>query len=332
MSRSSREIDVGLMRVVRELARMGTVTAAAASLGKSQSTLSHALDQLRQHYRDALFVRSGRRLAPTALGMRLAEEATRLLLDFDRLQSLSIAFEPERVPQHFRVHMLDLAELLILPGLLRIIDEARLKVEIDVVRVDGHDVWAELEAGRLDLVIGTPWKTHATLVRQQLLEEQYVGIARVGHPLGAQLDTLTGYLRCMHCAVAPRGPALSRIEAALGALSPERRVVTRVPDFLSVPSLVASTDVVAAVPATLVGLHPLGTRLRVFALPVAQRRFKVMQHWHRRAHEEPASRWLRKAVHDVVAREVVRLQAAWHVHHNRWTSLLCTSAGVARSD
>lgn len=304
MAKLGEEIDVGLLRVVRELSRQGTVTAAAASLDKSQSTLSHALDRLRRHYGDPLFISAGRQLTRTPLGMRLVEEAERLLIDFDRVQALSLSFDPERARRRFRIHMLDLAEMLILPGLLRVLDQRRHGVEIEVVRVPGQDAWSDLEVGRLDLVIGTPWKAHPTLRRQQILEEQYVGIARKGHPLQAQLHTLQGYLRCIHCAVAPRGPALGRIEAALDALSPDRRVALRVPDFLAVPSLVAGTDAVAAVPSTLLDLHPLGAELLVFDLPVVQARFKVMQHWHRRSHEDPASRWLRQTVHEVVAQEV----------------------------
>ncbi|MBI5719591.1 MAG: LysR family transcriptional regulator [Burkholderiales bacterium] len=310
MSRSAEEIDVGLLRVVRELSRHGTVTAAAASLGKSQSTLSHALDRLRRHYGDPLFLSAGRQLTRTPLGARLVEEAERLLIDFDRLQGLSVTFDPERAHHRFRVHMLDLAELLILPGLVRTLGERPHGVEIEVLRLAGNAVWSELEAGRLDLVIGTPWKAHATLMRQQILDERYVGIARKGHPLRGQLDTLDGYLRCTHCTVAPRGPALGRIEAALEALSPARHVVMRVPDYLSIPSLVATTDAVAAVPSTLVDLHPLGRELLVFNLPVAQARFKVVQHWHRRAHEDPASRWLRRTVHGVVAQAMHSMQAA----------------------
>jgi len=304
MSRMGEEIDIGLLRVVRELGRQGTVTAAAASLGKSQSTVSHARDRLRRHYGDRLFVPAGRQLTRTPLGMRLVEEAERLLIDFDRLQALSVSFDPERARRRFSVHMLDLAELLILPGLLRVLDKQGQGVEIEVVRVAGQDAWTDLEVGRLDLVIGTPWKAHPTLRRQLILEEQYVGIARKGHPLQAQLHTIEGYLRCTHCAVAPRGPALGRIEAALDTLSPHRRVALRVPDFLAVPSLVATTDAVAAVPSTLLDLHPLGAELQVFDLPVAQARFKVMQHWHRRSHEDPASQWLRQTVREVVAREV----------------------------
>jgi DNA-binding transcriptional LysR family regulator len=291
VSRSSEEIDVGLLRVVRELSRQGTVTAAAAALGKSQSTLSHALDRLRRHYRDPLFVPAG---------ARLAVEAERLLIDIDRVQTLAPSFDPKHTRYRFRVHMIDLAELLILPGLLRRLADSPSGVEIEVVRLAGQDVWSELELGRLDLVIGTPWKAHPTLLRQQILEEQFVGVAR------NQLGTLAGYLRCAHCAVMPRGPALSRIEAALEALSPSRRVLLRVPDYLSIPSLVSASDVVAAVPSTLVDLHPLGDKLLVFALPVTQARFKVVQHWHRRAHDDPACLWLRRTIHEVVKETAAR--------------------------
>lgn len=310
MSRSSEEIDIGLLRAVRELSRRGTVTAAAAYLGKSQSTLSHALERLRQHYRDPLFVSTGKQLTRTPLGARLAEEAERLLADIDRLQDLTVSFDPARDRYRFRVHMIDLAELLILPGLLRHLADAGPGIQIEVVRLPGQDVWSELEAGRLDLVIGTPWKAHTTLLRQRLLDEQYVGVARRGHPLRDQLGTLEGYLRCGHCAVVPRGPALGRIEAALEALSPARRVVLSVPDYLSVPTLVAKSDVIAAVPSTLVDLHPTGAELRVFALPVARTRFRVVQHWHRRAHQDPAHRWLRGAVHEIVAQLALRKRNA----------------------
>jgi DNA-binding transcriptional LysR family regulator len=170
MSRSSEEIDVGLLRVVRELSRQGTVTAAAAASGKSQSTLS-------------------------------------------RVQTLAPSFDPKQTRYRFRVHMIDLAELLILPGLLRrLADSASgVEIEIEVVRLAGQDVWSELEMGRLDRVIGTPWKAQPTLLRQQILEEQFVGVARKGHPLRQQLETLEGYLRC---AIARSCPAQWRWAAS----------------------------------------------------------------------------------------------------------------------
>lgn len=293
-------LDISLVQVIQALARHGTVTGAAAGLGLTQSTVSHALGRLRQHYGDPLFVPAGRQLSRTPLAVRLIAESERLLIDFDRVQSLTADFDPRQQRRRFRVHMIDVAELHILPGLLRHIDRERLSVEVEVVRVPGNGAWAELESGRLDLVIGTPWKAQPSLYRQRLMDEQYVGIARIGHPLLDHLHTVQGYLRASHCSVTPRGPALGRIEAALAALSPHRKVALQVPDFLSVPMLVGQSDLVAAVPSTLVSAHPQRDRLHVFALPITQPRFTVMQHWHARVQEDPANQWLRQTVHHVV--------------------------------
>lgn len=292
-------LDIDLLRVVQALARHGSVTAAAASLNLSQSTVSHALSRLRAHYGDPLFERSGNQLTRTPLAIKLATEAERLLLDFERVQRLSESFDPQRSSRVFRIHMIDVAELVFLPGLLRRIANEDWRIGLEIVHAGGEEVWAELEAGRIDLVIGTPSKAHPNLYRQRLLEQQYVGIARKSHPLRAELQTVSGYLRSAHCVVTPRGPAIGRIEAALAALSPSRRVQLQVPDFLSVPSLVAQSDLVAAVPESLVALHPDRPRLHVFALPIAQPRFTVVQHWHRRVHGDGANKWLRTLLRQV---------------------------------
>jgi DNA-binding transcriptional LysR family regulator len=297
-------IDIHLLQVVQALARHGTVTAAAAGLGLTQSTVSHALSRLRAHYGDPLFVPSGKQLSRTPLAMKLVQEADGLLLDFERVQSLTESFDPSQSRRTFRIHMIDVAELLVLPGLLQRIGDSSLGVRIEVVRAPGSEVWAELEAGRLDLVIGTPWKAQPSLYRQRLLDEQYVGIARASHPLRKQLETVSGYLRSAHCVVTPRGPALGRIEAALAALSPSRRVLLQVPDFLCVPALVAQSDLVAAIPSTLLALHPDAQRLHLFKLPIAQTRFTVVQHWHKRVHDDPASKWLRGVIREAVPEEL----------------------------
>jgi DNA-binding transcriptional LysR family regulator len=293
-------LDVASLRVVQALARHGTVTSAAHSLGLTQSTVSHALGKLRRHYGDPLFVPIGKQLSHTPLAARLIAESERLLIDFERIEAITAGFDPRLERQRFRVHMIDVAELHVLPGLLRHIAQEGLRVEVEVVRAAGHEAWSELESGRLDLVIGTPWKAQPSLYRQRLFDEQYVGIARAQHPLTEQLNTLDGYLRCVHCCVTPRGPAIGRIEAALAALSPLRKVRLRLPDYLSVPSLVAGSDLVAAVPATLVANHPARDLLKVFTLPITDAEFTVVQYWHPRVHEDPANMWLRRTVGDVM--------------------------------
>lgn len=299
-------LDIATLRVVQALARHGTVTSAAHSLGLTQSTVSHALGKLRRHYGDPLFVPIGKQLSHTPLAARLIAESERLLIDFERIASITSGFDPRVETQRFRIHMPDVAEVYVLPALLKHIAKEALLVDVEIVRATGHEAWRELESGRLDLVIGTPWKAQPSLYHQRLFDEQYVGIARAQHPLTDQLNTLDGYLRCMHCCVTPRGPAIGRLEAALAELSTMRKVRVQLSDYLSVPTLVADSDLVAAVPATLIANHPARHQLQVFSLPISQAEFTVVQYWHPRVHEDPANMWLRRTLGEVLSMRVHR--------------------------
>jgi DNA-binding transcriptional LysR family regulator len=60
-----RRLDGGLLLVFREVLRHRRTTDAAKRLGITQSTVSHALDRLRDLFGDPLFVRRPHGLEPT---------------------------------------------------------------------------------------------------------------------------------------------------------------------------------------------------------------------------------------------------------------------------
>src|SRR5262249_13089392 len=72
-------IDMTQWRLLASLAENYSLSAAAAKIGISQSTASHALAKLRQQAGDALFVRSGGGVTPTPYGARLCEAARNAL-------------------------------------------------------------------------------------------------------------------------------------------------------------------------------------------------------------------------------------------------------------
>jgi len=289
-------IDIQLLRVVQALSQHGTVTGAAEEMGLTQSTISHALGRLREHYKDPLFVRSGNKLQQTSLASLLVDEAARVVRDFDRVAVLVESFEPWSSRRTFRIHMNDLSELVLLPTLLSRWSAEGFASSIEVVRVPVQQVWQELEAGRIDLVIGTPAPVQPNLHRRRLFEEKYIGIARASHPLRGRLSSVAGYLSCNHCVVQHRGPVHAQLEARLSALGAERRIHLQVPGLLSVPTIVAQSDLVAAVPSSIVNVHPGRVPLHVFTLPVAKASFEVVQHWHARRHHDPAHKWLRAEI------------------------------------
>jgi DNA-binding transcriptional LysR family regulator len=76
-----------------------------------------------------------------------------------------------------------------------------------------------------------------------------------------------------------------------------RKVVLHTPHFLSIPIVIARSDLVATVPHALAIYFTRMSRDLAFALPPFDiAGFDVKQHWHRKFHNDPRNRWLREQV------------------------------------
>src|SRR5579875_1829511 len=89
---AARPLDVGRLRVLREVRLRGTIAAAARSLGLTASAVSQQLSALEREAGTALVERTPRGVVPTAAGRALAaraEEVVEVLAaaraDLDRL-------------------------------------------------------------------------------------------------------------------------------------------------------------------------------------------------------------------------------------------------------
>jgi DNA-binding transcriptional LysR family regulator len=78
------ELSLQRLRMLRELHRRGTITAAAASLHYTVSAVSQQLAQLERDVGATLIERFGRRVQLTALGVVLAEHAEEILAAVER--------------------------------------------------------------------------------------------------------------------------------------------------------------------------------------------------------------------------------------------------------
>src|SRR5258708_34536320 len=76
------EEELGLLEAIRE---SGSLSRAAARLGKAPSTVSHAAPQRETRFDALLFDRRRYRLQLTPAGQLLAEEAARLMQDVSRM-------------------------------------------------------------------------------------------------------------------------------------------------------------------------------------------------------------------------------------------------------
>jgi DNA-binding transcriptional LysR family regulator len=142
--------ELALLEAIRE---SGSLSRAAAQLGKAPSTISHAARQLEERFDALLFDRRRYRLQLTPAGQLLAQEAARLLEEVSRLN--------ERIKQvaggwedSLRIVTDELLEFETLLPVIRAFDQLQSGVNLRITHEVLAGTWEALREGRADLVIG----------------------------------------------------------------------------------------------------------------------------------------------------------------------------------
>jgi DNA-binding transcriptional LysR family regulator len=147
-------VDSSFLRTFLVVLEEHSATAAAAKLGVTQSTVSHALAKLRQFTSDPLFVRSGQALLPTEVALSLKEPVQSIL---DDLRGLTHRrdFNPASEDMRFVIAANDMQRDLVFPQLLRELQSERLSIEFEFIP-SAHPTLALLRDNRCQLAI-TPF-------------------------------------------------------------------------------------------------------------------------------------------------------------------------------
>jgi DNA-binding transcriptional LysR family regulator len=291
-------IDLKLLAVIGELHRTRSVSQAAERLELSQSAISMSLAKLRKHFNDPLFVRTSAGMEPTPHAVALInmlEKAEHLL---HSALGHQIVFDPNSSDRLFRIHSTDIAQVTLMPklmGRLRAIAPS-VCVKLDRISTDTHKL---LESGELDLAVGFILPMGAGFCQQRLFKEKFVCAVRNDHPrIGARLSVKEFEVEG-HLAIATCGTGHGVVEKAIEAKRIRRKVGLTVPSFLGIGSIIAASDYIAIVPEQL-GRHLACTEnIKVLEVPFEIRCYQIMQHWHERYSQDPASRWLRIQMADL---------------------------------
>ena len=140
------------LRALVELSRLGTVSAAAESLGFSQSTVSHQLAALSRATGAVLLTRAGRGVRLTEEGRVLAARGQEILDLLDRTEREAISMaraEAGRV----RLAAFPSAVASLVPGVLDIVGRQHPGLEVELVDAEPPEALDALRRGRVDAAL-----------------------------------------------------------------------------------------------------------------------------------------------------------------------------------
>ncbi len=291
-------LDLNQLGVLVALLDAGSVSQAAGRLGVSQPTVSTALARLRLYFGDPLFVRAPGGMAPTPLGAEVAGAARDVLRQVDETLRRKPSFDPAHRHRPYTFAMSDVGEIVFLPRLLAALAHTSPDTPVRSVSLRPAPLAEAMAAGEVDLAIGYfPDLKPTQFPQQALFTHHFVCLLRADHRLQGTRLTLGEFLSAQHVVVHPEGRTQEILDAHLDAQGLRRRVVLVTPHFLSLPRLIARTDLMVTVP------HAVGNAygrpehgLKTIGLPFRSPQIELRQHWHRKMHKDARNVWLRALV------------------------------------
>ncbi len=282
------DLDGHLLHLLTTVIEQGSVTAAANNLGITQSAVSHQLDRLRAIVGDALFVKSGRGIVPTARAEALVLQARGLL---DQLESFihSGALDPARLTQCFTIAANDLQRDLLLPPLLNRLQAQAPGVTLRVVPSDVPSA-DMLRAQDCQLVL-SPRPPDATDIKHRRL---FTDTYRVFYDPAMRKAprSLKAYEASEHITVIHQPQRHLDIDELLVKRGMKRNFVATVSSFAGVASFVTGTNRLATLPGLL--RQGLLRGLADAPLPFETPDMPMYAIWHLRHQQDPVHVWLRE--------------------------------------
>lgn len=176
------------LHVLLEIARRGTIVAAAQALHLSPSAISHQLARLEQELGVALVERAPQSLRLTPAGVRLAEHA-QAIADLMAVAQDDLRAHAQAAAGVLRIGFFASAGLDLLPRALAAFAAAHPRVELELIMGQPHELVPDLEAGRLDAAVVfehplDPWCRRATVDVRMYFDEPQLVVVPLRHRLG----------------------------------------------------------------------------------------------------------------------------------------------------
>jgi len=295
------KIDLKHLRTLVVLYQTQSVTKTAEQLGLSQPSISVVLTTLRRHFNDALFVRTARGMKPTPHADHLMKSLGVALDVIDETLGREVHFDPTQSTRVFRVCMVDLATVVILPRLLQYFESHAPSTVLEVLPLSSKTS-IMLENGETDIAIGVSPPLEVGFYQKRLYQEHLVCIARKDHPRVRNKLTAKEYLAERHIIISPPGTSHWVLEKSLSEAGMQRKVAARTQSYLGVANVVATTDLIATVPRKLEEYFVANGPIQILEAPPGLPSYVMRQYWHERYLRDRHNIWLRGVISDLFTR------------------------------
>lgn len=292
--------DLNLLPIFVALMEERSVTRAAERVGMTQPALSNALSRLRLMLQDQLFIRERYGIQPTPAALELAPAIAKALARLDDAVLGQQGFDPATADRLFTIAPNGYVEFVLVPAVVARLQQVAPGIKLRLTPYGNDLVETGVVSGTTALVLGRIVDPPDNLVVQHLYDEGLACAVRADHPEVGATMTREQFETLKHVNIVPPGRMRAGLFQALAQQQLKREVAISVTNFFAVAEMVAVTDYCATLPSLICRRLMQDHRLKILAAPVDLGTFPVEMAWHVRYRHDPAHRWLRSLIQDVV--------------------------------
>ena len=299
-------VDLNLLVVLDALLREKNVTRAAESLHLSQPATSTALARLRKVLGDELLHKNGRFMELTPRAEALIDPVREVLATIEQTIVAPPVFDPASDTRSFSITASDYVGVELVRPLVARLSGLATGLRMNTAPVSARYLTAlqrdEVDVAILpDRIVGDGELPDCS--RMPVLVDRFVGLVWAGHPRAGDrltLDLLDSSPYLMY--VAPEG-APSLVEEDLDTAGATRNIVATATGFLTVPFMLAGTELVGVVPERLARRVAAAADVRVLEPDMPLRELRQSAFWHSRRDRDHGHVWLRRQIDETAAAE-----------------------------
>lgn len=247
---------------------------------------------------DPLLVRVGTQMQLTGRGEALRYPVKDAL---SRVRDLLVSekFDAASSTRTFRLFVADNASDLILPPLLKRLQQEAPKVSIRV-QPGRESVMEPAQLARaVDVAIACVPNIFKGFYQQRLFTDRDACAVRRGHRVAKQLTNAGEFLRARHVAVIGREFTEDPVDTWLRQEGRERNIALTVPHYLQALHVAAQSDLIAVIPERLIRAYAGILNLDLMAVPLDVGTFDEYLLHPAPSHADPGCVWLRGVLKEI---------------------------------
>ena len=290
-----KNIDLNLLLVFLKVYETGNLSKSSNALGLSQPGVSLALNRLRDHFEDRLFVRTPKGMEPTVFGHALFPSIKKSADCLQESLRFQLNFVPDESDRVFRLSMSEFGQLLLLPHLLERLSSVAPNIKVLVSSITA-DIENDLSEGNVDLALGISYPTKDHFFQQLLIESPYTGLVSKDHPDIGDEITRHQYEEIRHLTIRNQTSGFYLVNKSIESMGIFRKFAANLSNYTSVTSILTMTNHFMTTPVKVANVLMRQGNLKKVKLPFELAPMTFMQHWHARQDTDPGNRWLRNLI------------------------------------